>query len=209
MDWLRPVWDFFVRHVYVVVFVTGFVDATGLPFPGRLLLIAAGALAGGAVAASATPTLVGIIALGAAGSILGDQIWYLAGRRGGDRMLDVVCRATLRSSRRCRDGARHYYDRFGAATIVIGRFSAVVRIFATALAASSGLPYARFLVYDVVGAVVWTALWVLGGYVVGDHWQSLADRVGQILLIATALVLVALATLVITRLRRNTPAPSR
>ena len=207
MDWIRPVWEFFGRHVYVVVFVSGVIDATGLPFPGRLFLIAAGALAGGAAAASAN--VVVVIALGALGAIIGDHLWYLAGRRGGDRVLEIVCRVTLRSARRCREGARHYYDRFGAATIVVARFSAIVRIFATALAASSGLGYARFLVYDVVGAVLWTALWVLGGYVVGDHWQSLADRVGGVLLVATALVLVAIAAVLITRLRRNTPATSR
>jgi membrane protein DedA with SNARE-associated domain len=206
MEWLRLAWDLFARNVYPAVFVASAIDATGFPFPGRLFLIAAGALA-----AVQGPNLGLVIALGAAGSILGDHLWYLVGRRGGDRVLDAVCRATFLSSRRCREGARRYYDRFGPATIVMARFSAVVRISSTALAASGGFGYARFLAYDVAGAVLWTALWVLAGYIVGDHWQALAERVGGLGLALTALVLAAVAAVVVARLwprRRAGGAPT-
>ena len=201
---MRLVWDLFVQHVYPVVFVASIIDATGLPFPGRLFLIAAGALA-----AFQGPHLAVVIALGVAGSLVGDHLWYVVGRRGGDRVLEGICRATFRSSARCRDGARRYYERFGAATIVMTRFSAILRIGSTVLAAAGGLAYARFLAYDLVGAALWTALWVLGGHVVGDHCQAFADRVGTAGLALAALILAAIAaTALVLRWPRRRPAAS-
>ena len=69
-------------HTYEVVFVGALIDATGLPFPGRLVLAAAGALSeahGLSVAA--------VIALGAAGAMITDHVWYFVGRLGSDRLL--------------------------------------------------------------------------------------------------------------------------
>ena len=72
--------DWLAAHTYVVAFAGALIDATGLPFPGRLLLVAAGAV----TAAQGYPVAV-VIVLGAAGAVLTDQLWYFAGRSGGGR----------------------------------------------------------------------------------------------------------------------------
>jgi membrane protein DedA with SNARE-associated domain len=62
MDALRPLFDWLVEHTYMVVFIGTVIDATGLPFPGRVLLAAAGAMA----AAGHANVLI-VIAVGGSG----------------------------------------------------------------------------------------------------------------------------------------------
>ena len=69
MDVFRSLFDAFVAHAYLVVFVGALVDATGFPFPGRLLLAAAGAYA-----AAGHASVTAFIALGALGALLTDQV---------------------------------------------------------------------------------------------------------------------------------------
>ena len=65
-----------------MVFVSTLIDATGIPFPGRLLLVAAGA-----IASHGRRNVVVIIALGALAAMITDHVWYVAGRRGSPLVL--------------------------------------------------------------------------------------------------------------------------
>jgi membrane protein DedA with SNARE-associated domain len=89
-DGLHPLVDWLGRHTYAVVFVGATIDATGFPFPGRLLLITAGAVA---VTGPANPLV--LVALGAAGTLLADHLWYFAGALGSDRLLRLHCRLSF------------------------------------------------------------------------------------------------------------------
>ena len=192
MDVLRPYFGWLVEHTYIVVFVGTVIDATGVPFPGRLVLAAAGAFA-----AAGDVSLPAVIALGALGAMLTDQLWYFAGWFDTRRLLRLYCRWTF-SSGACVTRTDDYFRRFGALTIVIGRYVAGVRVLAWPLARKSGVGYARFLFYDAVGALLWTATWVLLGWFVGDRWQSVVGSVGGWMLgilIAIAAVLGAVIAL--------------
>jgi membrane protein DedA with SNARE-associated domain len=206
MDVLPLIWRFFLVHAYAVVFLASLIDATALPFPGRVLLIAAGAYA-----ASGALNVFAVIALGALGAAAGDHLWYLAGRFGGDRLLRLLRRVAF-SSRRSYNKARAYYEKFSGTTIIIGRFVAAVRILTFPLAAQSGIAYPRFLFFDLVGAIVWTAVWVLLGYAVGDQWREVADSAGGAQALLVVLVVAALAGFILyryfTRRRRRARAPS-
>lgn len=197
MDVLRPYFGWLVEHTYIVVFVCTVIDATGVPFPGRVVLAAAGAFA-----ASGDVSLAAVIALGALGAMLTDHVWYFAGWFHTKWLLRFYCRWTFGSGA-CVTRTGDYFRRFGALTIIIGRFVAGVRVFAWPLARKSGVGYVRFLLYDAVGAVLWTATWVLLGWLVGDRWESVLDSVGgwmvAIPLAAAALV----AAVVVLRLRRR------
>src|SRR6185295_13892721 len=100
------------RLVYLGLFLATLIDATGFPFPGRVVLMAAGAL----------------------GAVVGDHLWYLAGHLGAaDRLTALYCKLSLASGR-CEARARARFDRFGPLAIVIGRFVAGVRVFAAPMA---------------------------------------------------------------------------
>jgi membrane protein DedA with SNARE-associated domain len=184
-------------HTYEVVFVGALIDATGLPFPGRLILAAAGGLSepqGLSVAA--------VIALGAAGAMITDHVWYFAGRLGSDRLLRLYCRLSVSSSR-CERTTTDYFQRYGALTIVIGRFVAGVRLLAWPLAARSGIGYPRFLAYDLAGALLWSATWVLLGWFFADTWRAAAGDAGTVLGVAAAAAVILIAAVLTFRLRRR------
>jgi membrane protein DedA with SNARE-associated domain len=124
------------------------------------------------------------------------------GRMGGDRLLGVYCKLSLTSGR-CEQRARATFERYGPWAIIVGRFFAGVRIAAAPMLGT--LPYARYLLYEVVGAVVWAAAFILLGYGLGAQWRMLLDRygIGAALAVLGGLVLVGLAAVVTVRLARR------
>ena len=139
------------EHTYAVVFIATLVDATAIPFPGRIVLAAAGALA-----ASGDASLTLVIALGAAGVVITDHLWYFAGSLGGDRLLRLYCRLTF-SSRECVARTGDWLQRFGPLDILVGRFVAVVRVLAWPPARQHGVGYLTFVAIEVPAALLWTA----------------------------------------------------
>jgi membrane protein DedA with SNARE-associated domain len=172
MDTLQPLFDWLVDHTYLVVFIGTVIDATGLPFPGRVLLAAAGAMAAGGHA-----NVFAVIALGALGAMLVDQLWYLTVTRGSNWLIDLYCRMRGRP-RGCNADAAEYFRRYGGATIILGRFFTVVRVLVWPVAASHGVGYGRFVVLDVIGATLWASIWVLLGWFVGEQCEPAAKSLG-------------------------------
>ena len=195
-------------HTYPIVFVGTLIDASGVPFPGRLLLVAAGALAG-----SGRGSIVVIIVLGTVAAVLMDHVWYLAGLWGGERLLRF-CRRVTGWSVVDSESARDYFTRYGAATIVLGRFFTSVRAIAWPVAAAHGVRYPTFLALDLVAATLWASLWVVLGWMVGKRWEWAAKTAGFWLAIAGGVVFVVLALPVATwlfrrrRARRGGSSPS-
>jgi len=180
-DLLEALWTFFARHAYVVVLLVTTIDATGTPFPGRVLLIAAGALA-----ASGDVSVVAMILIAAGGAVIGDHVWYLIGRWRGERILAFCCRITRRSDD-CLERAKALLRRFGPFAIVIARFFTTLRIFVTAMAAGSGMPYYQYLLGEIAGALVWASLFVLLGYGAGGWLHALLGQPGGASLLPIAL----------------------
>jgi membrane protein DedA with SNARE-associated domain len=194
--------QYLLDHLLVVVFLVFLVEATGVPFPSRLVLLIAATLA------SEPWELAGLVAVTTAGALLGDHVPYLAGALAGPRVLAFYCRVTLGSAG-CVDKTVGYFRRFGPAAILMARFSASVRIFASALSGCGHISYGRFLGYDLAGTLVYAALWVTVGALVGDQAAEILSRHGR----ARLLLLVgplALATVVGYRLwRRRRDGPAR
>ncbi|MBM4440578.1 MAG: DedA family protein [Candidatus Rokubacteria bacterium] len=149
-----------------------------------------------------------LLGLGVAGTVIGDHVLYLLGIAGGERVLTLYCRWTV-GSQRCITDARAYFERWGGFTIVIGRFVTGVRLFASALAGAGGIAYPRFLLFDVVGALVWTGLFVSLGYWLGERAARLLERYGPVILvIGLGIVVAGVAVLVyrVIKRRRHSPA---
>lgn len=151
----------FAQHGYWIVFAGILLDNAGLPLPGELLLLTFGALAG----TGHVDLGLGILVASAA-AMSGDSVGYWLGRLGGDRVLRAYCHVTLGSGR-CVQNAVDYYHRRGKVAIIFGRFVIGVRAFLFPLAGSARMPYAQFLLFDSVGALVWAAGFILAGYSVG------------------------------------------
>jgi membrane protein DedA with SNARE-associated domain len=162
MDALQPFLAFLGRHVYVAAFVANAIDATGIPFPGRIVLILAGTFVTTDIELALT------IVAGALGALIGDHVLYAVGWRGGASLLAMYCRATL-GSERCIEDTVSYFRRFGPSAIMLGRYSTGVRLFAAILSGCGHIRYTQFLRYDVAGSFVYATLWVVLGHLFGDQ----------------------------------------
>jgi membrane-associated protein len=164
--------------VYALLFLIIFVE-TGLvvmPFlPGDSLLFVAGTIAG--VGGMSLPVLIVLLTLAA---ILGDALNYSVGRYFGPRVF--AWEESRWFNRAAFDRTHAFYERHGAITIIVARFLPFVRTFAPFVAGIAEMTYAKFALYNVIGAVLWVVGLSTLGYLIGNtafvkanfQWVTLA-----------------------------------
>jgi membrane-associated protein len=149
---------------YVLLFVVVFCE-TGLVvtpfFPGDSLLFTVGAFA-----ARGSLDLTAALVVLAAAAILGDTVNYWIGAIVGPKVFHKENVRFL--NKKHLERTHEFYERYGAKTIVIARFVPIIRTFAPFVAGIGKMTYGRFLSYNVVGGLLWVALFVLGGYYFGN-----------------------------------------
>jgi membrane-associated protein len=149
---------------YLILFLIIFAE-TGLvvtPFlPGDSLLFAAGAIAS---LGGLNPFLLALLLIIAA--ILGDAVNYFVGKYIGPKVFSRDYRFLKREHL---ERTQLFYEKHGGKTIIIARFMPIVRTFAPFVAGIGSMKYSKFLMYNIVGAVVWVVSFVALGYVVGEN----------------------------------------
>ena len=180
---------------YYLLFVLVGAESLGIPLPGETALVTAAALA-----ALGRLDIYAVVAVAAAGAILGDNGGYWIGRTGGLALIRRRGRL-LRVDETRLARIRAFFDRHGAKTIFIGRFIALLRTWAAFFAGVGCMPYGTFMFYNAVGGVVWATLFGVLGYVFGQNLPRLERYIGQASLAFVLLVvLVVLAVIVFRRL---------
>jgi undecaprenyl-diphosphatase len=194
-----PEWlvQLFARYGYAVVFVGVLLENAGLPVPGETVL-----LAGAALSRSGPLWLPWVVVTAILGAILGDNIGFLIGRRGGRALvLRHGPKIGLTESRLVQFD--RFFDRHGAKTVFIARFVTGLRVFGALLAGTSGLRWGRFLLYNATGAVAWATTFGAVGYFLAYSWESLETWIGRTGLALLA-ILAVIAAVALLR-RRATP----
>lgn len=189
---------------YVLLFVIVFLE-TGVvvtPFlPGDSLLFAAGALA-----ATGAFDVGWLFVLLLVAAILGDALNYRIGYMIGPRAFQGQNRFFKREHL---ERTQQFYARHGGKTIVLARFIPIVRTFAPFVAGIGRMAYQQFVVYNVLGALLWTVLFIFGGYYFGN--LPLVKR--NFTLVILAIIVLSLLPPVLEwlqhrrRSRRPTPPP--
>ncbi|MGI8623892.1 MAG: DedA family protein [Solirubrobacteraceae bacterium] len=124
-------------------------ESAGVPVPGESSLIAASLFA-----AAGQLSLPIVIVIAAAAAVIGDNIGYWAGRRGGRGLL--LRAGPLAGHRRhLVERGEAFFARHGAKTVFLGRWVTGVRVVAAVLAGAGHMPWRRFLVYNLLGAITW------------------------------------------------------
>lgn len=149
---------------YVLLFGIIFAE-TGLvvtPFlPGDSLLFAAGALA----AATHTLNPVILIITLTAAAIIGDSVNYSIGHYFGPR---VFTEKVPFLKKEHLDKTHAFYEKYGGKTIILARFIPIIRTFAPFVAGVGAMTYGKFILFNVVGALLWVPLFTLMGYFFGN-----------------------------------------
>lgn len=184
-------------HTYALLFLIVFCE-TGLVvtpiLPGDSLLFAAGALA--AQGSLDAGLLFALLVLAA---ILGDTVNYAVGHYLGPKVFHYP-RSRFFNPEHLRR-AHAFYERHGGKTIIIARFVPIVRTFAPFVAGVGAMSYARFLLYNVVGALLWVGICVMGGYFFGNI--GVVRENFSLVIIAIVLVSVAPGIIGIVQHRRE------
>jgi membrane-associated protein len=176
--------------LYAILFIVIFAE-TGLvvcPFlPGDSILFIAGTV----VAAAGLDVHVLVVVLVVA-AVFGDSVNYGVGHYIGPKAFHK------RDSRWFRQeylrSTQAFYAKYGAVTIIIGRFVPIIRTFAPFLAGVAGMPYRRFLSYNAIGGCLWIGLLVYAGFLFGNiPWVK-----DNLSLIVIAIVVVSLIPAVTT-----------
>jgi membrane-associated protein len=152
--------------VYGILFAIIFAE-TGLvvtPFlPGDSLLFGVGALA--AVDRSGSLNVGWAFVLLAAAAIAGNSVNYSIGRMLGQRAFSGRYRFFKLAYLQRTEG---YFRRHGGLTVLLSRFTPIVRTFAPFVAGIGHMPYLRFQAFNIAGGVSWVALFLFGGFAFGN-----------------------------------------
>ncbi len=147
----------------------------GFFLPGDSLLFGAGL-----AASQGRFSLLALILAVIAAAIIGDNVGYSIGRRAGPRLFRR--KDSLFFRQEYLEQAEKFYKRHGGKTIILARFTPIVRTFAPVVAGASKMSRERFLLFNVVGGVIWGAGLPLLGYWIGGRIPHLDRHIETVMI---------------------------
>jgi membrane protein DedA with SNARE-associated domain len=178
---------------YLAVFVLVGAESLGIPLPGETALITAAIYAGHTHRLN--PWLIFLVA--AAAAIIGDNIGYWIGDKGGYRLARRYGPKVRLDERKLKT-ARYLFDLHGVKVVFFGRFVSVLRTYAAFLAGTSKMRWRRFLPANAAGGIVWAAIWTFAAYLAGNALKR-ASGIINLVFIGAAVVAIVVAILLVRR----------
>ena len=172
------------------VFLNMFLEQAGVPVPAVPTLMVAGALA-----VTGGPALSAIVAVAVIGSLLGDLIWYVAGRVYGFRVLQLLCRISISPDSCVRDTETRFM-RWGAPSLVLAKFVPGFATVAPPVAGALQLPLGSFLAYSAIGAALYAVAAAGAGMFFYREIEWLLGQLTAMGLYALAVIGLALAAFI-------------
>lgn len=138
----------------------------GFVFPGEIAVVI-----GGVLAYDGKVPLAGAIAAASLGAVIGDSVGYLVGQRWGDPLLARLPRRLVKPEHV--EQGKQLINRLGGRAVFVGRFAAALRALVPGLCGVSRMRYPRFLVWNILGGVVWATTFTLIGNAAGTAWARI------------------------------------
>lgn len=201
-----------LQYGYLMLFIGMILDSSGIPFPGDLLLFAAGYLV-----YHGEMSLPVVIVVASVAVLTGDSVTFSLGkavcRAQGTFLLRVYCRWTkcTYSSTDCFQRACATFNSFGKKSLILSKFMWGVREFLPPVAGLSGMRFLRFLALDAIGVILWVVSFVLVGRFLGTQAETFLGTVQNvliglgILIAVTFALLLGIKTVKRSRLGKMTP----
>ena len=168
------------EYGYGAVFLGILLENMGIPLPGETITIVGGFLAG-----SGELNYWYVLASAIAGAVLGDNFGYWIGYHGGWALMTRLGRL-FRIREEQLISVRDRFSQNAAKAVFLGRFVALLRIFAGPLAGIARMPYPQFILFNLAGATVWASVVVSLAYFIGKlvPLEQLIGWVAQFTLLA-------------------------
>lgn len=184
--------DLVVRYGPVLVFANALAASLGLPVPAMPSLVLFGAMAA-LHPVSISTQLASVLLLAVCGTLIGDSVWFLAGRMYGHVTLSTLCRLSL-SRDTCVRKTERFFGRWGVRVLMVAKLVPGLSILSVPMAGALRTPYRTFLTHDGIGAAVWAGLGLIVGVLLAPQIDIVlagASRLGR----ASVIVIAALAAL--------------
>ena len=175
------------HHGYIGLFSLLMLGIFGIPVPDETLLTFAGYLV-----FKGELHLLPTIATAFAGSIVGITFSYILGRFGGYYLLQRYGRF-IHVAPGNLDRIHEWFGRVGKWSLAFGYFLPGIRHLTAIAAGTSRMRLISFMLFAYTGALIWTTIFILVGLTIGEHWQIVATKIHQHLVIGA----IAVASLII------------
>ena len=190
LEWVAP-------HGVLLVFAATLLARIGLPVPAAPVLVVAGALA-----VSGGFGFGPLAAAAIAANLIGDALWFWAGRRYGHRVMRLLCRVSL-SPDSCVRQSENFISRWGGSALIAAKFVPGVSTIAAPMAGALGMSVPRFLSFDLVGAILWTLLFTLLGALFSRDIEAVLDTLASVGLLTGGVVVGLLGLYLVLRYVRR------
>jgi membrane-associated protein len=180
---------------YPLLFLIVMGESSGLPVPGETGLITASVLA-----SQGSLNIAVVIPIAAAAAIVGDNIGYVIGRKGGRWILERPGRFA-RQRREVLAIGEPFFDRHGPKAVFFGRFLLGLRVWASWLAGATRMPWRSFVLWNALGGIVWATAIGLIAYFLGHSASNAIETFGICGLVAVVIAIVSF--LLLHRRRRR------
>src|SRR5215217_179263 len=179
---------------YAAVFALIAVETMGIPVPGETALIA-----GALLAHDGQMDIVTLVALACAAAIIGDNIGFAIGRKGGRRLF-LLPGPFHRQRLRVLEVGEPFFARHGPKAVFLGRWVSGLRIASAWLAGINGMSWPSFLVWNALGGIVWACAVGFGVFALGHVAEDILAVAGPI---AGGITIASVVAFVVIRHRRR------
>ena len=186
---------------YLGIFLLMILENLFPPIPSELIMPSAGF-----AAARGDLHLLGVVAAGALGSVIGTLPLYFIGRAYGEkRLIEWADKhgKWLTLSGKDIKRADDWFDRYGSGVVLFGRLVPGIRSLLSLPAGMSEMPLPKFMLFSALGSALWAALLAYAGYVLGDNYEEVEHLISPISKVVLGLVALWAAYVFIERRRKQ------
>ena len=177
---------------YLGVFLLIMIENVFPPIPSEVIL-----LFGGFMTTCSKLSIVGMIVASTLGSLFGSVILYYIGKIFNKDRLKKIISGKLGKILRLKasdiDKADSWFDNKGNKTVFFCRFVPLIRSLISIPAGMSEMPILKFIIYTVVGSLIWNAVLIIVGSIVGENWTSILnilDTYSHVVVILLAIIFI-------------------
>lgn len=157
------------KYGYFFVLFGTMLQSVGLPLPAQTVLLTAGVMAGQGIL---DPLYA--VAFGLLGAIIGSQIGYFVGRKGG-RPFVLRWGKYVGATEERLDKAEKFFGKYDRRAVLVARFIPFLKTFGYLAAGIGRMPRGAFFGYDLLGTAVWASVSVFAGYLISESVMSFVE----------------------------------
>ena len=194
---MRDLIPLLIAHGALIVFLITLAARAGAPVPAAPLLVVAGG-----VSMAGQMSLVVCLLASVVANVLGDAIWYQAGRWRGHRVMKLLCKISL-SPDTCVRQSEGILSRWGGSSLIAAKFLPGISVVAAPMAGALGMSWVRFIAYDIGASLIWTIVFLSLGMAFAGQIVVVLDFMTEFGTIAAIVIAIVLAMMIVYRYLRR------